>query len=290
MTGAAPGPAFGPAFDAADFEHFLRLTRARSGLVLTADKAYLVKGRLDPVARRAGLADASALLARLRAGAPEALVRACVDAMATHESFFFRDGTPFQALEQALPGLIAARQASRALRVWCAACSSGQEPYSVAMLLAEASARLTGWRVEIIATDMSEAIVARARDGLYSDFEARRGLSEDRLKRWFQPEGGQWRVAPELRRMVSFRTHNLLDGPADPGPFDVIFCRNVLIYFDVAQKRTVLERLARALTPDGLLFLGSAETVIGVTDALAPAPGASGLFQIRPPAPLRAAG
>lgn len=280
----------GSPFDPAALEHFLRLVRTRSGLVLTADKAYLIHSRLAPVARAAGLADVPALLARLRAGAPEALARACVDAMATHESFFFRDGAPFRRLEQALPELAEARRASRTLRIWCAACSSGQEPYSVAMLLAEAGVLLAGWRIEILATDMSEAIVERARAGLYSDFEARRGLSEDRLRRWFQPEGDGWRVAPELRRMVTFRAHNLLDGPAGPGPFDVVFCRNVLIYFDVERKRAVLERIARVLAPDGLLFLGSAETVIGVTAAFAPAPGASGLFRPADLAPLRAAG
>ncbi|ACG79646.1 chemotaxis protein methyltransferase CheR [Phenylobacterium zucineum HLK1] len=262
-----------------DFEHFCQLIRARSGLVLTPEKAYLVNSRLGPVARAEGLAGVPELLARLRAGAPEPLIQRCVEAMATHESFFFRDGAPFEQLaNRLLPELIEARRAVRTLRIWCAACSSGQEPYSVAMVLQEAGAQLGGWRLEIVATDMSEPILSKARSGLYSDFEVNRGLSEERLKRWFTREGGSWRIAPQLKQMVSFRTHNLLHGVGGLGMFDVIFCRNVLIYFDVAQKRTILAELARSLAPDGALFLGSAETVIGITDAFTLSPAARGLY------------
>jgi len=263
-----------------DFDHFRQLVRQRSGLALTPDKGYLVLSRLAPIARAEGLADVPALLVRLRAGAPEALLRRCVDAMATHESFFFRDGTPFNLLaSRVLPELIAARRASRSLRIWCAACSSGQEPYSVAMLLQEAAGALAGWRTEIVATDMSESILEKARAGLYTDFEVQRGLSEARLARWFNREGTAWRVSPALRQMVSFRTHNLLQGAAGLGTFDVIFCRNVLIYFDVPQKRAIFNDLARAVADGGALFLGSAETVIGITDAFELTPGAPGLYR-----------
>lgn len=270
-----------------DFDHFRQLVRLQSGLALTPDKGYLVLSRLAPIARAEGLADVPALLTRLRSGAPEVLLRRCVDAMATHESFFFRDGTPFNLLAtRVLPELIAARRASRSLRIWCAACSSGQEPYSVAMLLQEAAGALAGWRTEIVATDMSESILEKARAGLYTDFEVQRGLSETRLNRWFSREGSAWRVSPALRQMVSFRPHNLLHGAAGLGGFDVIFCRNVLIYFDVPQKRAIFADLARAMTDGGALFLGSAETVIGVTDAFELTPGAPGLYR---PAAARAA-
>jgi len=271
-----------------DFEHFCQFIRMRSGLVLTPEKAYLVSSRLAPIARAEGLPGVPELLARLRAGAPEALVQRCVEAMCTHESFFFRDGAPFEQLAQrVLPQLIEARRGgSRSLRIWCAACSSGQEPYSVAMVLQELAAQLSGWKLEVVATDLSEPILTKARSGLYSDFEVNRGLSPERLKRWFVREGQSWRISPQLQQVVSFRTHNLLHGVSGLGAFDVIFCRNVLIYFDVAQKRTILADLARILSPDGALFLGSAETVLGVTDAFELAPGARGLYRPATPRTL----
>ena len=262
------------------FDHFCQLVRSRSGLVLTPEKAYLVNSRLTPVARAEGLAGVPALLSRRQAGAADQLIQRCVDAMATHESFFFRDVTPFDQLAQTiLPQMVASRGATqRSLRIWCAACSSGQEPYSVAMVLQEFIA-LSGWRLEIVATDMSDPILAKARSGLYSDFEARRGLSESRLKRWFKPEGHSWRIDPSLQQMVSFRSHNLLHGVAGMGQFDIIMCRNVLIYFDVDQKRAILSDLARSMPGDGCLFLGSAETVIGLTTEFELTPGARGLYR-----------
>jgi chemotaxis protein methyltransferase CheR len=263
-----------------DVDHFCQLIRLRSGLVLTPDKGYLISSRLAAIARSEGLAGVPDLLAKLRAGAGEALIVRCVEAMATHESFFFRDGSPFEQLgQQVLPELIATRAHVRTLRIWCAACSSGQEPYSIAMLLQEMSHLTPGWRLEIVATDMSEAILQKARSGIFSDFEVRRGLSEARLQRWFAKDGHNWRISPTLQQMISFRTHNLLHGTNGLGSFDVIFCRNVLIYFDVAQKRSILEGLAGAMAQDGGLFLGSAETVIGITDAFELTPGARGLYR-----------
>lgn len=263
-----------------DFDYFCRLMRERSGLVLTTDKAYLVKSRLEPVAREERLADVGALLERLRKGAPEALVQRCVDALATHESYFFRDTSPFEQLAaRVLPELIRARESVRTLRIWCAACSSGQEPYSVAMVLQEMSHKLAGWKLEILATDMSQPILAKAKAGLYSEFEVKRGLSTPRLNRWFKPDGQAWRVSPALQDMVQFRTHNLLRGAAGLGMFDVVFCRNVLIYFDVENKRRILDGLASALAPDGTLILGAAETVLGVSAALEGTPGARGLYR-----------
>lgn len=263
-----------------DFDHFCRLVRSRSGLVLTPEKSYLVRSRLAEVARAEGLADVPALLARIKAGASETMIRRCVDAMATHESSFFRDGAPFSEMTaNILPPLIEARHASRRLKIWCAACSSGQEPYSLAIALQEMGARLAGWQIEILATDMSVSILKKAESGLYSDFEVKRGLSPERLARWFTASGGSWQVAPLLRQMVQFRPHNLLESPPAGGPFDIVLCRNVLIYFDVEQKRKVLGDIQRVLAPDGSLLLGSAETIIGVTTQFAVKTGARGLYQ-----------
>jgi|TARA_R110002124_G_scaffold29919_6_gene103538 chemotaxis protein methyltransferase CheR len=263
-----------------DFDHFCRLIRQASGLVLTPEKAYLVMSRLGPVARAEGLASVEDLLAALRAGASNDLVQRCVDAMATHESYFFRDATPFDQLAtDVLPPLIAARQTQRSLRVWCAACSSGQEPYSVAMVLQELGPRIAGWKIEILATDMSEPILQKARAGVYNDFEVKRGLSPERQNRWFKPVVDGWKVSPTLQQMVQFRHHNLLQGTAGLGVFDVIFCRNVLIYFDVENKRQILEQVGRAMANDGSLFLGSAETVLGVTTKIESTPGVRGLYR-----------
>ncbi len=263
-----------------DYDHFCRLVRQRSGLVLTPEKAYLVSSRLAPVARAQGLGTVAELLAVLRVGASEALLQQAVDVMATHESYFFRDAAPFEQLANSvLPPLIAARHAQRSLRIWSAACSSGQEPYSVAMILMEMGHRLTGWKLEILATDMSEPILRKASTGLYNDFEVKRGLSAERQTRWFKQEPDGWRVSPKLQQMVRFKPHNLLQGSAGLGVFDVIFCRNVLIYFDIETKRQILDQVSRAMATDGSLILGSAETVLGVSSAVEPVPGLRGLYR-----------
>ena len=265
-----------------EYDHFCALIGQRSGLVLDSGKTYLVASRLEPIARANGLADVSALLALIKCGAPETLVRACVDAMATHESLFFRDGTPFEHLERlVLPELAAARPAGQPLRILCAACSSGQEPYSIAMLIQEQAGRLGGRKAEIIGADMSEGILSKARAGVYSSFEVQRGLSPERQARWLTPQGAAFEMSPKIRGMVTFRRHNLLDGMTGMGTFDIIFCRNVLIYFDQAKKSQVMNQLAGALALDGALFLGSAETVMGLTDALALQPGSRGLYRRR---------
>jgi chemotaxis protein methyltransferase CheR len=263
-----------------DFEHFCRLIAQRSGLILGPDKSYLINSRLEPIAKAHGLAGVPALLTVLRTAPTTSLIQACVDAMATHESLFFRDSSPFEQLAATiLPQLAAARPAGQALRIWCAACSSGQEPYSIAMLVQEQAHLLGGRRVEIIGTDMVEAILTKARAGLYSSFEVQRGLSPERQNRFLKSRGDLWEVQPGVRAMVSFRTHNLLDGAKGMGPFDVVFCRNVLIYFDQAGKAQVLNQIAAAMAPDAALFLGSAESVLGLTDALALQPGSRGLYR-----------
>jgi chemotaxis protein methyltransferase CheR len=199
--------------------------------------------------------------------------------MTTNETFFFRDKIPFDHLrETILPALIAARAKEKRLRIWCAAASSGQEPYSIAMLLRGFAARLRGWRVDLLATDLSSDVIERARCGVYSQFEVQRGLPIQLLLRHFSQIGDQWQIGPELREMVQFRTLNLLNDFSPLGTFDVVFCRNVLIYFDLPTKTAVLERIARQTSADGYLTLGAAETVVGLTDAFKPCADKRGLF------------
>jgi chemotaxis protein methyltransferase CheR len=265
------------------FAEIAALLRRRAGIVLTPDKAYLPETRLGPVLARFGLPTIDALAARLRARPEEAMERAVVEALTTHETSFFRDGRPFEHLAATLPRLSAARPAGQALRIWSAACAAGQEPYSIAMVAAEA---VPGRRVDILATDISREVLARAREGLYSQFEVQRGLPIRSLLRHFRQEGAGWRIAPELRACVRFEERNLLGELGGLGRFEVIFCRNVLIYFDAPTKTRVLEALARQLAPDGMLYLGGAETVIGLTESLTPHGGERGVYV---PAERRAA-
>ena len=252
------------------FESMRRLLYARSGLSLEGDKLYLLESRLMPIAREAGLPDLAALLKRIEAGDHD-LGQSVVDAMTTNETFFFRDRVPFEKFRNVmLPQLLAARAAERRLRIWCAACSTGQEPYSLAMLLDDEARRLTGWNVEILATDLSRRAIDSARQGLYSQFEVQRGLPITMLLRYFQRAGDRWQINEFLRSRINFREFNLMSDYRPLGSFDVIFCRNVLLYFDVSTKRDILARLSRALAPDGFLLMGSAETVIGLSEAFTP--------------------
>ncbi len=236
--------------------------------MLSADKQYLVESRLLPVARKAGLANLAALVDALKGGGDDALMNAVVEAMATNESFFFRDKIPFEHFRSiVMPALIAARRAARTIRIWCAAASTGQEPYSLAMCLRQMERDLAGWRVEIIATDLSGEVLEKARQGLYSQFEVQRGLPIQLLIKHFEQVGELWQIAPDIRAMVKYRQLNLLSNFSNLGIFDLIFCRNVLIYFDQQTKIDVLERLARVTAGDGFLVLGAAETVIGLTDS-----------------------
>jgi chemotaxis protein methyltransferase CheR len=262
-----------------EYEYLCCFLKERSGLALLPQKQYLLESRLMPVVRRMGIADIGELVRRLRAPDAEPLRVAVTEAMTINESFFFRDKIPFERFtDTMLPALLAARTAQRRIRVWCSAAASGQEPYSLAMLVREASDQLAGWRVEILATDIGAEVLDRARAGIYTQFEVQRGLPIQSLIRYFDQEGEQWRIKEELRRMVQFRLLNLLDDFSRLGVFDVIFCRNVLIYFDNATKTAVLERLARALACDGYLVLGAAETVVGLTDAFVPHPEKRGVY------------
>jgi len=262
-----------------DYEFLRRLLKERSGLDLAADKQYLVESRLIPLARRAGLAGIAELTAKMMRGGSEALTAEVVEAMTTNETFFFRDKIPFDHLrETVLPELLQARASRRSLRIWCAASSSGQEPYSIAMCLKEFAPTLAGWRVEILATDLSQAVLEKSRAGIFSQFEVQRGLPIHMLVKHFTQVGELWQLNADIRAMVQHRQLNLLQDFSHLGMFDVIFCRNVLIYFDQETKTGVLNRIGRQLEPDGYLVLGAAETVVGLTDAFKPVADKRGLY------------
>ena len=255
-----------------DFATIADVVYRRSGIVLGADKAYLIEARLEPVLRRRGLPSLGELSARLRQRADEDLACDVIDAMTTNETLFFRDARPFEHLRtHALPMLQASRP-ERPLRIWSAASSSGQEPYSIALSVLDAP---RGSRpVHILGTDISVEQITRARRGVYSEFEVSRGLAPDILARHFTRGPGTWQISDTIRQMVEFRVWNLMDDAGPLGLFDVVFCRNVLFYFDVETKRRVLKTISERLLPGGLLYLGGAETVYGISDRFAPVPGA----------------
>ena len=249
------------------FDFLCKLLKDRSGLVLARDKSYLLESRLLPVARKHGHKSLDDLVHAVRARPNGDLTREIIEAMTTNESFFFRDIKPFDQFKTfVLPQLLKARASRRQVRIWSAACSSGQEPYSLAMLLLEHQPKLTEWAVEILATDISTEILERARAGLYSQFEVQRGLPIQYLMKYFKQQGERWLIDPSIRDRVRFRQFNLLDDPASLGTFDVVFCRNVLIYFDQPTKTAVLDRIWQVMSPDGFLYLGGAETVLGISE------------------------
>ncbi|MEQ8584896.1 MAG: protein-glutamate O-methyltransferase [Thalassobaculaceae bacterium] len=274
---------------AADFEHLARTLKDQSGLVVTPEKAYLLENRLQPVARKWGMQTLDDLVAAVRTRADRKMIKDVVDAMTTNESLFFRDMKPFDNLRDVLlPDLMKARASSKKIRIWSAACSSGQEPYSIAMLLTELGPKVAGWRFEIVATDLSSDIVARAKAGTYSQFEVQRGLPITMLVKYFAQEGEKWRINDKIRGMVQYREFNLLEHPRSLGQFDVVFCRNVLIYFDQPTKAKVLGGIADQIAPDGGLYLGGAETVLGVTDRFEPIPGQRGVYRLSQKAAVKA--
>ena len=261
-----------------DYDYLRKLLKDRSGLVLSADKQYLVESRLTPLARRVGVASLGELVSRLKSS-NERLTVEVVEAMTTNESFFIRDKIPFDHFRDAImPGLLAARARDKRIRIWCSAASTGQEPYSLAMCLKEMKDRVAGWRIEILGTDLSTEVLEKAKTGLYSQFEVQRGLPIQMLVKYFTQVGDSWQLSPEIRAMVQYRPLNLLADFTHLGGFDVVFCRNVLIYFDQETKVGVLNRLAKLLEPDGYLVLGAAETVVGLTDAFKPLADKRGLY------------
>jgi chemotaxis protein methyltransferase CheR len=272
-----------------EYEFLRKLLKERSGLDLSSDKQYLVESRLLPLARRAALSGIGELVQKLKSGADE-LTTEVVEAMTTNETFFFRDKIPFDHLRQTvLPQLVQARASRQSLRIWCAASSTGQEPYSIAMCVKE-FASLAGWRVEIVATDLSQEVIEKSRAGIYSQFEVQRGLPIQMLVKYFTQIGQLWQLNPEIRAMVQHRQLNLLQDFSHLGRFDVIFCRNVLIYFDQDTKAAIFERLARMIEPDGVLMLGAAESVVGISDAFKPCLDRRGLYRPNVAQPTRVIG
>jgi chemotaxis protein methyltransferase CheR len=262
-----------------DYEYLRKLLKDHSGLDLSADKQYLIESRLLPLSRKSGLAGISELVQKMKAGSPS-LVAQVVEAMTTNETFFFRDKVPFDHFRDSImPEIIRARAARKSIRIWCAAGSTGQEPYSLAMCLKEMSAALVGWRVEIIATDLSQEVLEKSKAGIYSQFEVQRGLPIQLLVKYFRQNGEFWQISPEIRAMVQHRQLNLLHDFSQLGVFDVIFCRNVLIYFDQDTKINIFGRLAKTMEVDGFLVLGAAETVVGLTDLFKPFPDKRGLYR-----------
>ena len=253
--------------------------RSRAGISLDADKDYLVVSRLEPRLRGWQMPSLAALADHLRAQPTGQLADHVIAAMTTNETLWFRDGKPFDAMRNVvLPELLVTAAKERALRIWSAACSTGQEVYSLAIVRQE-EARLRGWRVSILGSDISAPALERARAGVYSQFEVQRGLSAKQLVQYFEEAGSDWRVRAELKAGIEFRLLNLLDVPRDIGLFDVVFCRNVLIYFEPEVKRKVLSEVASRLRPGGFLVLGGAETMLGLSTSFAAVPGSIGLYR-----------
>ncbi|MGA8902143.1 CheR family methyltransferase [Bradyrhizobium sp.] len=263
-----------------DYEFLRKLLKERSGLDLSSDKQYLVESRLVPLARKSGLPGITELVLKMKAGGAEALTAEVVEAMTTNETFFFRDKMPFDHLKDTmLPALLQARSARRSLRIWCAASSTGQEPYSIAMCLKQLGAAVAGWKVDIVATDLSQGVLEKSKAGIFSQFEVQRGLPIQMLVKHFTQVGDMWQLNADIRSMVQHRQLNLLQDFGHLGTFDVIFCRNVLIYFDQDTKAGIFERLARVVEGDGFMVLGAAESVVGISDAFKPYPDRRGLYR-----------
>jgi chemotaxis protein methyltransferase CheR len=262
-----------------DYEYLRKLLKERSGLDLSADKQYLIESRLLPLSRKSGLAGIGELVQKMKGGSAD-ITTQVVEAMTTNETFFFRDKVPFDHFRDSImPEILQARASRKTLRIWCAAGSTGQEPYSLAMCLKEMGAALSGWRVEILATDLSQEVLEKSRAGIYSQFEVQRGLPIQMLVKYFKQTGELWQINADVRAMVQHRQLNLLHDFSQLGVFDVIFCRNVLIYFDQDTKINIFNRLAKTTEPDGFLVLGAAETVVGLTDVFKPYPERRGLYR-----------
>jgi chemotaxis protein methyltransferase CheR len=263
----------------ADFAFIAQFLKDRSGLIITQDKMYLLETRLTSILRDNGLANLTALVEVLRQPGATAVKDQVVDAMTTNETSFFRDNHPFEALRKSiLPGLIERRAATRSLRIWSAACSTGQEPYSLAMMLKDSFPILGGWKVEIVATDLSPSVLEKARLGIYSTFEVQRGMPIQMLVRHFDQQEPNWQIKRELRQTITFRALNLLEDFSALGQFDVVLCRNVLIYFDQPTKTRIMGAIARRIAADGVLLLGGAESVFGLCDAFTGVPGLKGVY------------
>lgn len=255
-----------------DFEYISRLARGEAAIVLEAGKEYLVETRLSPLARQEGFANLAALIQQMRSEARvNGLHHKAIDALTTNETLFFRDHHPFEALRRSiLPAILEQRAAARRLTIWSAACSTGQEPYSLAMLLLEHFPQLVSWDVSILATDLSPTVLKLAEEGRYSQFEVNRGLPASYLVKYFTKLGEKWHIKDEVKKMVKFRPMNLIQSWQVMPPLDLIFIRNVMIYFDVPTKKSILKKIRNCLMPHGYLFLGTAETTSNLDPGFQP--------------------
>lgn len=251
-----------------EFDYLRQIVREQSAIILDDGKEYLVEMRLMSLARMDGCENVDEFSRRLRAMPFGDKHRAVVDAMTTNETSFFRDIHPFETLKKTvIPEMMEKRKSTRSLNIWCAACSSGQEPYTIAMILKENFPQLSGWQLNLLAGDLSAEMLKRAREGLFSQLEINRGLPAPLLVKWFQKDGAAWRIKEDLRKMIRFHELNLAGAWPVLPPLDLLFIRNVLIYFNVEMKRQILAKARKVLKPDGLLFLGGAETTLNVDDS-----------------------
>jgi chemotaxis protein methyltransferase CheR len=256
------------------------LLEARTGQQLTMSRRWRLETALSGLLKQRGIGNLDELITILVMGREPSLSNMVVEALLNNETYFFRDRGPFDLLSKhALPQLRREREKTRRISIWSAGCSTGQEVYSLAMLFASKPDLWTGWTIDILGTDVSSEVIERARDGIYTQFEVQRGLGINEMVRWFEESGDGWRANEQLRRMVRFQQHNILETLPHPGQFDVILCRNVLLYFSAEKRLAAFERLTKALVADGRLMLGAGETVIGSTNLLEADQEARGLYK-----------
>ena len=256
------------------------LLEARTGQQLTMNRRWRIETALSALLRERGIATLDELITILVMGKEPALSNQVVEALLTNETYFFRDRAPFDLLARhALPKLAARRDPGRRIRIWSAGCSTGQEVYSIAMLFAENPDKWRGWTIDVLGSDVSAGVVDRARSGTYTQFEVQRGLGINQMIRWFEECDDGWRAVEPLRKVVRFQVHNLMESPPHPGDFDIVLCRNVLLYLTPEKRRIAFDRLASALAPDGWLMLGAGETVIGQTERFGADVEARGLYR-----------
>jgi chemotaxis protein methyltransferase CheR len=256
------------------------LLEARTGQQLTMNRRWRIETALSALLRERGISSLDELITILVMGKEPALSDKVVEALLNNETYFFRDRAPFDLLARhALPELAKKRHSSRRIKIWSAGCATGQEVYSLAMLFAEDPSQWRGWTIDLLGTDVSTSVIDRARRGLYSQFEVQRGLGINQTIRWFEEFEDGWRAIEELRKSVRFQVHNLLEQPPHPGDFDIVLCRNVLLYLNAEKRRSAFDRLASSLAPDGWLMLGAGETVIGQTSRFGADVTARGLYR-----------
>lgn len=268
---------------AQDFQYIAGILKQRSGLALTDDKAYLIESRLLPIARGQNLQDIPQLCNLLRTSPTESLLTEITEAMTTNESSFYRDIKPYESLRNiALPMLMARPGVQKTMRIWSSACSTGQEPYTISMCIKEDEAKLAGWNFEIIATDLARKVIDKAKDGIYSQFEAQRGLPIQILMKYFTSlPDTSWQIKEDVRKTVQFKIQNLLAEYGLLGKFDIVFCRNVLIYFDEATKAQITEKMARCITKDGILIIGATESLIDPKELFEPMENFRGAYKLK---------